>query len=297
MTKSILFLLLALSSGILFSFKKKSSEEQRPNIVYIMSDDHAYQAISAYGSGLNNTPNIDRLAHEGALFTRGFVTNSLCAPSRAVLLTGKFNHLNGRIDNLESVFDQGQMTFPKLLQKAGYQTALVGKLHLAGNPQGFDYWNILPGQGNYYNPDFIEMGVKKQISGYVTSLTTQFALNWLDKRNKSKPFCLLLHQKAPHRNWLPEEKYLSLYEDKDIPFPYNFFDDYKGRGTAAQTQEMEVLKHMDWGHDMKFENDPYTGKPTSFMQDIKRFNPEQLKAWQTAYHGRNEACLKNKPEG
>lgn len=297
MTKSILFLLLALSSGILFSFKKKSPEEQRPNIIYIMSDDHAYQAISAYGSGLNNTPNIDRLAHEGALFTRGFVTNSLCAPSRAVLLTGKFNHLNGRIDNLESVFDQGQMTFPKLLQKAGYQTALVGKLHLAGNPQGFDYWNILPGQGNYYNPDFIEMGVKKRVAGYVTSLTTQFALNWLDRRNKSKPFCLLLHQKAPHRNWLAEEKYLSLYEDRDIPFPDNFFDDYKGRGTAAETQEMEVVKHMDWGHDMKFENDPYTGKPTSFMQDIKRFNPEQLKAWQTAYHGRNEAFLKNKPEG
>ncbi|MHB1178882.1 MAG: sulfatase family protein, partial [Daejeonella sp.] len=297
MNKYPLLIALAISSGVLFSIKSQADEKPRPNIIYMMSDDHAYQAISAYGSGLNHTPNIDRLAREGALFTRGFVTNSLCAPSRAVLLTGKFNHLNGRIDNGASVFDQGQMTFPKLLQKAGYQTALVGKLHLAGNPQGFDYWNILPGQGNYYNPDFIEMGVQKRVPGYVTTLTTQFALKWLDKRDKSKPFCLLLHQKAPHRNWLPEEKYLNLYEDKDIPFPDNFFDDYKGRGTAAHTQEMEVVKYMSWGHDMKFEKDPYTGEPTNFTGDIKRFNPEQLNAWRAAYSPRNEAFLKNKPEG
>ncbi|MDP3666194.1 MAG: sulfatase-like hydrolase/transferase, partial [Sediminibacterium sp.] len=197
---SLLIVVAICSAGILFSFTKKLPGKHQPNVIYIMSDDHAYQAISAYGSGLNQTPNIDRLAREGALFTKGFVTNSLCAPSRAVILTGKFNHINGRVDNGASVFNQDQMTFPKLLQKAGYQTAMVGKWHLVGNPQGFDYWNILPGQGSYYNPDFIEMGVKKRVEGYVTSLTTQFALNWLDHRDKSKPFCLLYHQKAPHRN-------------------------------------------------------------------------------------------------
>lgn len=296
-SKFTLLMALAISSLALFSFKKKTPPKERLNVVYIMSDDHAYQAISAYGSGLNETPNIDRIAHEGALFTRGFVTNSLCGPSRAVLLTGKFNHLNGRTDNGASVFNHDQMTFPKLLQKAGYQTALIGKLHMAGNPQGFDYWNILPGQGNYYNPDFIEMGVKKRVEGYVTSLTTKFALNWLGKRDKSKPFCLLLHHKAPHRNWLPEEKYLSLYEDKDIPFPDNFFDDYQGRGTAAHTQEMGIVKYMNWGHDMKFENDPYTGLQTNFTSDIQRFNAEQLKAWRAVYNPLNEAFLKNKPEG
>jgi len=294
---SLLIVVAICFAAILFSFKKKPPVKQRPNIIYIMSDDHAYQAISAYGQGVNETPNIDRLAHEGALFTRGFVTNSLCAPSRAVVLTGNFNHINGRIDNGASVFNQDQMTFPKLLQKAGYQTAMIGKWHLVGNPQGFDYWNILPGQGNYYNPDFIEMGVQKRVEGYVTSLTTKFALNWLDHRNKSKPFCLMLHQKAPHRNWLPEEKYLNLYEDKDIPFPDNFFDDYNGRGTAAHTQEMEIVKNMNWGRDMKFENNPYTGQPTKFMNNIKRFNAEQLKVWRAAYNPRNEAFLKNKPEG
>ena len=285
------------SAGILPAFSEQAPKQTRPNILYIMSDDHAYQAISAYGHGLNQTPNIDRLANEGALFTRGFVTNSLCAPSRSVLLTGKFNHLNGKIDNRGS-FDWDQMNFPKLLQQNGYQTALIGKIHLNGNPQGFDYSNVLPGQGNYYNPDFIENGVEKQYQGYVTTLTTQFALDWLDKkRDKSKPFCLMLHEKAPHRNWQPEEKYLNLYEDHDFPVPDNYFDDYSGRGTAAHTQEMEIAKYMSWGPDLKFENDPYTGQPTKLMNNLKRFDGAQLKAWRAAYNPRNEAFMKNKPEG
>ena len=294
---NVLTMLGLCSAGILPACSEQAPKQTRPNILYIMSDDHAYQAISAYGHGLNQTPNIDRIAREGALFTRGFVTNSLCAPSRAVILTGKFNHINGRVDNGASVFNQDQVTFPKLLQKAGYQTAIVGKWHLVGNPQGFDYWNILPGQGNYYNPDFIEMGVEKRVEGYVTSLTTKFALNWLDKRDKSKPFCLMLHQKAPHRNWQPEEKYLNLYEGRDFPVPDNYFDDYSGRGTAAHTQEMEIAKYMSWGPDLKFENDPYTGQPTKLMNNLKRFNEAQLKAWRAAYNPRNEAFLNNKPEG
>jgi arylsulfatase A-like enzyme len=285
------------SAGLIPNCYGHAPEQKRPNILFIMSDDHAYQAISAYGSGLNSTPNIDRIAKEGAIFTKAFVTNSICAPSRAVMLTGKFSHLNGKINN-EGGFNWNQENFPKLLQQTGYQTALIGKIHLDGIPQGFDYSNVLPGQGNYYNPDFIENGIKKQYHGYVTTLTTQFALNWLDKkRDKSKPFCLLYHQKAPHRNWLPEEKYLNLYEDRDFPFPDNFFDDYSGRGTAAHTQEMGIVKEMMWGHDMKFENDPYTGEPTNFVQDIKRMDDQQRKAWRSAYNFRNEEFTKNKPAG
>jgi arylsulfatase A-like enzyme len=168
----------------------------RPNIIYIMSDDHAYQAISAYGYGLNHTPNIDKLAEKGVLFTRAFVTNSICGPSRAVMLTGKHSHINGFKDN-HSTFDGGQQTVAKLLHENGYSTAVIGKWHLISDPQGFDYWNIVPGQGEYYNPEFIENGAKKKVPGYVTNITTDFAIDWLDKRDKSKPFFLIYQQKAP----------------------------------------------------------------------------------------------------
>ncbi|MEI6142617.1 MAG: sulfatase [Mariniphaga sp.] len=285
------------SSGIIPICNGNPTEQKRPNILYIMSDDHAYQAISAYGYGLNSTPNIDRIAKEGAIFTKAFVTNSISAPSRAVMLTGKFSHLNGKIDN-RGGFNWDQNNFPKMLQQNGYQTALIGKIHLDGLPQGFDYSNVLPGQGQYYNPDFIENGVKKQFHGYVTTLTTQFALDWLDKkRDKSKPFCLLYHQKAPHRNWLPEEKYLNLFEDRDFPFPENFFDDYSARTTAAHTQEMEITKVMSWGNDMKFENDPYTGKPTPFVANLNRMDDQQRAAWRAAYNPKNEVFIKENPQG
>ena len=285
------------SAGLMAMSKGPAAKQTRPNIIFIMSDDHAFQAISAYGYGLNQTPNIDRIAREGAIFNKGFVTNSLCAPSRAVLLTGKFNHLNGKVDNRKP-FNWDQENFAKILQQNGYQTALIGKIHLEGSPQGFDYWNVLPGQGNYYNPDFIENGVRKRIPGYVTTLTTEFALNWLNKkRDKSKPFCLLYHQKAPHRNWLPEEKYLTLYDDREFPLPETFYDDYSGRGTAAHTQEMSIVKNMMWGHDMKFENDPYTGKPTNLMPDINRMDEHQREAWRAAYNPKNEEFLKKKPTG
>lgn len=298
MNRTSLFTMLSIcTTGVISSCTKPEAKPSRPNILFIMSDDHAFQAISAYGCGLNKTPNIDRIAREGAIFNRAFVTNSLCAPSRATILTGKFSHLNGKVDN-RAEFDWNQQNFAKILQQNGYQTALIGKIHLDGVPQGFDYSNVLPGQGNYYNPDFIENGVKKQYPGYVTTLTTEFALNWLDKmRDKSKPFMLMYHQKAPHRNWLPEEKYFDLYEDKEFDFPENFFDDYQGRGTAAHTQKMSIVQDMMWGHDMKFENDPYTGKPTNFMGDINRMDEKQREAWRKAYNPRNEAFLKNKPEG
>jgi arylsulfatase A-like enzyme len=285
------------STGLIPRCNGNQTAQKRPNILFIMSDDHAYQAISAYGHGLNSTPNIDRIAKEGAIFTKAFVTNSISAPSRATMLTGKFSHLNGKIDN-RGGFNWDQNNFPKLLQQSGYQTALIGKIHLDGLPQGFDYSNVLPGQGQYYNPDFIENGVKKQYHGYVTTLTTQFAIDWLDKkRDKSKPFCLLYHQKAPHRNWLPEEKYLNLFEDRDFPLPENFFDDYSGRATAAHTQEMEIAKVMSWGNDMKFENDPNTGEPTPFAANLKRMDDQQRAAWRAAYNPKNEQFVKENPQG
>ena len=280
------------------SFSTSLFAKQKPNIIFILSDDHAYQAISAYGYGLNSTPNIDRIANEGVLFNRSFVTNSISAPSRAVMLTGKFNHINGKIDNQESVFNWDQENFPKILQQNGYQTALIGKIHISGNPQGFNYTNILPGQGQYYNPDFIENGVKKSHHGYVTTLTTQFALDWLSKkRDKTKPFCLLYNQKAPHRNWQPEEKYLNLYEDRNFNPPTNFFDDYSGR-KAAKNQKMQVGRDLEWGQDLKFEFDPYTGKQTPFGKELaSRLDSQQLMAWRLVYNPIIADFIKNKPQG
>jgi arylsulfatase A-like enzyme len=266
-------------------------ENRPPNIVLMISDDHAYQAISAYGHGLNKTPNIDRIAKEGAIFTRACVTNSICAPSRAVILTGKHSFINGKVDNVQP-FDWNQENFPKLLQKAGYQTAMIGKIHLDGLPQGFDHSMVLPGQGHYYNPDFLVNGERKRFEGYVTELTTQFALEWLnEKREKDKPFLLIYNQKAPHRNWQPAPKYLTLYDDTAFTPPATFFDDdtdYKGRGTAAKAQEMEIDGHAMWGHDFKFQTNPENGQETELMNELKRFNEKQLAQWNAAYGPKNQ---------
>ncbi len=264
----------------------------RPNIIYIMSDDHGYQAISAYGYGLNHTPNIDALAKKGVLFTRAFVTNSICGPSRAVMLTGKHSHINGFMDN-HSTFDGNQQTVAKLLHDAGYQTAVVGKWHLVSNPQGFDYWNIVPGQGEYYNPDFVENGERKRISGYVTNITTDIAINWLDKRDKSKPFFLMYQQKAPHRNWMPEEKYYHLFDSTNFPLPANYFDDYSTRTKAAHEQEMEIATHMNLYYDLKIAFDvpkeKQTGLAANWSGIFNRMTPEQKLKWEEAYGASNEA--------
>src|SRR5688572_9868417 len=279
-----------LSPALLFA----QNASNRPNIIYMMSDDHAYQAISAYGKGLNHTPNIDKLADKGVLFTRAFVTNSICGPSRAVMLTGKHSHINGFKDN-HSTFDGNQQTVAKLLQNAGYQTAVVGKWHLISNPQGFDYWNILPGQGEYYNPDFIENGVRKKVNGYVTNLTTDFAINWLDNRDKSKPFLLVYQQKAPHRNWMPEEKYYHLFDSTQFPVPANYFDDYKTRTRAAH-QEMEIATHMKDEYDLKLAFDlpkeKQVGLAASWQNIYNRLTPEEKKKWEAAYGPSNEAFRK-----
>jgi arylsulfatase A-like enzyme len=291
--KTILLIFAALA---IFSCSSQKQETQRPNILFIMSDDHAYQAISAYGHGLNKTPNIDRLAEEGAIFTRACVTNSICAPSRAVLLTGKHSFLNGKVDNMFP-FDWNQPNFPKLMQANGYQTAMIGKIHLDGIPQGFDFSMVLPGQGEYYNPDFLINGEKIRKEGYCTEIITETMLDWLkNKRDQSKPFCALYHQKAPHRNWLPAPKYLNLYDDITFDPPANFFDDYKGRGRAAREQEMEIDGHAQWGHDFKLIVDP-NGDSTGFMRDLNRMNPEQRANWMAAYESENQEFLAKKLEG
>ncbi len=259
---------------------------KRPNIIFMMSDDHAYQAISAYGFGLNQTPNIDLLANQGMLFTRAFVTNSICGPSRAVMLTGKHSHINGFKDN-HSRFDGSQQTVAKILHDAGYQTAVIGKWHLVSDPQGFDYSNILPGQGQYYNPDFIENGVKKQLAGYVTNLTTDIAINWLDQRDTSQPFFMMYQQKAPHRNWMPEEKYYHLFDSTQFPLPANYFDDYATRTKAAHEQEMEIASDLNDSYDLKLYFDlpkeKLVGLNAGWQGIYNRLTPEEKKNWEIAY--------------
>ena len=228
----------------LFSCEESKEEKTptRPNILFIMSDDHAYQAISAYDDRLLQTPNIDRIADEGMLFTNACVTNSICAPSRAVILSGKHSHLNGKIDNIFP-FDTTQITFPQLLQADGYQTAMFGKLHFGNNPKGFDQFKILPGQGHYYNPHFITKDSGRvQVQGYVTDIITEMTLNWLqNERKEEKPFFLMYLHKAPHREWLPAKRHYTEFLNREFPEPETLFDDYSGRGRAARESEMNLL--------------------------------------------------------
>jgi arylsulfatase A-like enzyme len=263
-------------------------ESPRPNILFIMSDDHAYQAISAYGHGLNKTPNIDRIASAGAIFTRACVSNSICAPSRAVLLTGKHSFVNGKIDN-RNPYDWDQDNFAKRLQTGGYQTALIGKIHLNGLPQGFDYSMVLPGQGHYYNPDFLINGEKKHVEGYCTDIITNATLDWLkNKRDPEKPFCVVYNQKAPHGNWKPAPEYLTMYNDTIFEPPANFFDNYEGRGRAAKEQNSMIDGSMKWGRHFKLLTDP-DGNPTGFERELARFTEKQKADWLAHYTPGNDS--------
>ncbi len=224
--------------------------QQKPNIIFIISDDHTSQAISAYGSKITKTPNIDRIAKSGAILYNNVVSNSICGPSRATLLTGKLSHKNGYKEN-EKVFNINQPVFPEELQKNGYQTAWVGKMHLGALPNGFDYLNILPGQGHYYNPEFIDKSnTKTRYEGYVSNLVEQFSEDWLGKRDPSKPFFLVVGHKATHRSWLPDLQDLGAYDQVNFPLPANFYDTYEGR-IAAADQDMTVDKTMVLREDLK----------------------------------------------
>ncbi len=240
---------------------QKEAELQQPlNVVYIMCDDHSYQTISAYDQRYMRTPNIDRIADEGARFTNSFVANSLSGPSRACLLTGKHSHANGFTNNEHGIFDGSQQTLPKLLQAGGYQTAMVGKWHLVSDPTGFDYWDILTGQGDYYNPVFIRNGERVVRPGYSTDITTDVAFEWLENRDADKPFCLFLHYKAPHRSWMPDLQDLGRFDDVTFPLPETFYDDYATREAAAK-QEMSILADMNVVYDLKMadrENEIHT---------------------------------------
>lgn len=271
-----------------YAAQMAAQSAQKPmNIVYIMSDDHSYQTISAYDHRFVETPNIDWIAEHGARFTNSFVANSLSGPSRACMLTGKHSHANGFTDNTKT-FDGSQQTYPKLLQKAGYQTAMIGKWHLTSNPTGFDYWDILIAQGHYYNPDFICNGKRVQRPGYVTNIVTDLALDWLsNKRDKSKPFCLLLHNKAPHRVWSPDTCDLDLYNDKVYPLPDNFYDTYEGRPAAAK-QEMSIIKDMDLVYDLKMadkENEIHSDPELEALGrwNYNRMTPSQRAQWDAHY--------------
>ncbi|MFT3702078.1 MAG: sulfatase [Agriterribacter sp.] len=255
------------------------AQNKRPNIIFILSDDHAYQATSAYGNKLIQTPNIDRIAKQGALLENNFVANSICGPSRATLLTGKFSHKNGYALN-EKVFDNNQTMFPALLQQGGYQTAWIGKLHLGTLPTGFDYVNILPGQGNYFNPDFISNNNDTtQYKGYVTNLISDFFFDWLQKRDTTKPFFAVVGEKATHRNWLPDLPDLGAYDNIDFPLPDDFFDGYQSR-KAAQDQDMTVDKTMRLKEDLKvgaaFGTDVSAQDLQGLRKALSKYFPERV---------------------
>ncbi|MCB0667106.1 MAG: sulfatase [Saprospiraceae bacterium] len=280
----------------------EENPESRPNILFIMSDDHAYQAISAYSDRLIRTTNIDRIASEGILFLNACVTNSICAPSRAVILTGKHSHINGKIDN-RFPFDTSNVTFPQILHDHGYQTAMFGKLHFGNNPKGFDQFKILPGQGNYYNPDFItKYDGDIHLEGYTTDIITDMTLDWLEQeRDTSQPFFLAYLHKAPHRRWLPAERHYREFIHKSFPEPETLFDDYSGRGTAAASAEMNIFTHMDWAADSKIYPDvmdelniPETSErdKRSFLAAVARQTPRQRAAWDAVYRPMNEEFKK-----
>ena len=271
----------------------------RPNIVFIFSDDHAPHAIGAYNGWLksvNPTPNIDALAASGMLFRNSFCTNSICGPSRAVIQTGKHSHKNGFMNNGNS-FDWNQQTFPKLLQQAGYATAIFGKSHLKGAPQGYDDWKVLPGQGLYYNPDLITPEGRVRVEGHCTDVVTDLAVEWLTEgRDGEKPFMLMVQHKAPHRNWMPALRHLPLYADTQMPEPNTLFDKWHDNAPPARFQELEIDRHMHLNFDLFVDLTPdfdglaqEGGTDRSAWQNMKRMSPEQLAAWRAFYGPEDEA--------
>ena len=273
------FIVLLFVFGVCCITSMAQQRTKAPNILIILSDDHAYQAISAYGSRLMKTPNIDRIAREGAIFQNACVTNSLCGPSRAAWLTGKYSHVNGvKENNISNPFNINQELFSRMLKKRDYQTGLIGKWHLQTLPgNAFDYWKILPDQGQYYNPDFIDMNNDTvRIEGYITDIISNLSFDWLNHRDTSKPFFLMIGEKATHRAWLPDLQDLGAFDDQTFPLPPNFYDDYKGR-IAAGNQDMTIAKTMLLDEDLKVHAN-YRD-----MAFYSRLNPEQLAVFKSYY--------------
>jgi len=283
-----LLILLAFIPVLQSSAEPITPAHRHPNIVFVFSDDHSIQTIGAYGGRLADfcrqkgvTPNIDRLAAQGGLFINSFCGNSLCSPSRATVLTGVHSHLNG-VRNLGEPLNPGIWTYPVALRQAGYQTAVIGKWHLGNTRPEFDYWRILPGQGEYNDPAFIGPDGKEKHSGYVTDIMTEMALDWLKKRDPSKPFFLSVQHKAPHRNWIAAERYSHWLDDDVIPEPETLFDDFSHRASPAHNQKMMISRDLTMDSDLKVggqqTNDPaYAARNSDF--NSRHPAGEQLTRW------------------
>ncbi len=291
-----IFLLLAVGFGSLTS---STNADDRPNILFLFSDDHAVKAISAYGGPLAEvapTPNIDRIAREGAVFLNSFCANSICGPSRANILTGKHSHKNGFMRN-GNKFDASQWTVAKELQEGGYNTAVIGKWHLNSDPVGFDHWEVLPGQGNYYNPVFMQMnGTQKRFEGYATDVTTDKAVAWLESRDSSKPFFLMCQHKAPHRTFAPALRHLGSFDKIEIPEPPTLFDDYSNRSKTLAKNEMEIDRHFDWAYDAKIRKDERGDvklpEPDRYgTPEYNRMTDAQKEKWNAHFGPRNQQFL------
>ena len=293
--------------------QEQLSKDRPPNIVFIFSDDHAVNTVSAYRrlsdraasiADIAPTPNIDRLAREGALFLNSFCANSLCGPSRATVLTGKHSHANGFMKNGRDRFDQSQWTMPKTLQSLGYETAMIGKWHLNSDPVGFDHWEILPGQGNYYNPVFLLPGNRKeQIEGYVTDITTDKAIAWLEERShRDQPFLLMCQHKAPHRTFSPALRHLDRFDQSTIPEPSTLFDDYSQRSVTLSENEMEIDRHMDWAYDLKIPVADREGielpSPDRYgTPEFNRMTSTQQQSWTKHFQPENQKFIQEFAKG
>lgn len=290
----------ALAMGVGAS-AQESLSGSRPNLLFVCSDDHACNAIGAYGATFGATPHLDKLAANGITFTANFCGNALCGPSRASILTGLHSHANGFCRN-GNVFDGGQTTFPKLLRAAGYQTAVVGKWHLESEPTGFDHWAVFPDQGQYYNPDLLTKRGRERHDGHATNVATALAIEWLERRDPAKPFLLMCQHKAPHRNWLPAPEELGLYRDGDLPEPATLFDDHAGRIPARRQTEMEIARHLTLHYDAMV---PPTAGEQEALSDLDkawatqraRMTDAQRAAWDAAFASEDAAFRAANPQG
>ena len=298
--KNLLYLLPVAAAGLSGCAGQQAQEAKRPNIIFIMTDDHTSQAISCYGGKLMQTPNMDRLAAEGMRMDNVYATNALSGPSRACILTGKLSHENGFTDNA-CVFNGDQLTFPKVLHENGYQTAVIGKWHLISEPQGFDFWSVLSGQeeqGDYYNPDFHEMGKEIQEEGYVTDVITDKALKFIDERDQDKPFFMMFHHKAPHRNWMPAPRHLGIFNDTTFPVPETLFDDYEGRGDAAKQQDMSIAKTLKNDWDLKLLTREEILAGNNRLKNVYSRMPEEVQhKWDSVYAPRIAEYRSGKLQG